>query len=228
MSTPPEVFTETEPEKDKVKTESSSPPEPAAPPTIDDTNRPYQFEDSDITLVSSDGLHFKIHSYHLMAASPVFRDMLTVGKGSSEQTVQLTDTKFETSSIVALFLQACYGPQVFFILACALDDVNLIQSIVRRAGHWGFIGYTEPEPTGDVEKQAFRALRNIPYCSCLDLTAIKFTEFDKIPNDIKFALLRATHDGKSLFNYKAAEWVKIADSFEIILKSIRKSHLKLL
>ncbi|WWD07308.1 hypothetical protein V865_005406 [Kwoniella europaea PYCC6329] len=77
-------------------------------PVINDYNRDYQDSEADVTLISSDGLEFKVHSYILMANSIVFRDMLIIGD-SSDRTINLTDEIMERSSTVSLFLQTCQG-----------------------------------------------------------------------------------------------------------------------
>ncbi|WVF68198.1 hypothetical protein IAT40_002963 [Kwoniella sp. CBS 6097] len=79
-------------------------------PIIDDTNKDYQFQDSDITLVSSDDYHFKVHTYQLMAASPVFRDMISTGSSSSDKKeVIFADDQVEDGHTINLFLDICYG-----------------------------------------------------------------------------------------------------------------------
>ncbi|OCF33659.1 hypothetical protein I316_04733 [Kwoniella heveanensis BCC8398] len=264
----------TDTEVEKNQDAHSNPDGLVAAPTINDINRPFQFDDSDITLISSDNLHFKIHSYHLMAASPVFRDMIAIGKGGTEtQTVELADTTFETGSIVSLFLDICYGtplphykvsltrylalvkflnkydcelakgvvkgaihaymnncvdgskdlqPGSCFDIAVAMDDIGLMKTSIRRAGTWHFAPYTTSEPDNSVAKKRYRAAHCIPNRGVLDLTASTFDDWERIPNDVKFALLRATYGDKSQFDYKTAKWDEVADSFEIILNFIRE------
>ncbi|WWC98529.1 hypothetical protein V866_005421 [Kwoniella sp. B9012] len=77
-------------------------------PVINHYNRDYQDSEADVTLVSSDRLEFKVHSYLLMANSIVFRDMLIIGD-SSDRTIDLSDETIERSSTVSLFLQTCHG-----------------------------------------------------------------------------------------------------------------------
>ncbi|OCF43266.1 hypothetical protein I317_02834 [Kwoniella heveanensis CBS 569] len=75
-------------------------------PTINGCNEAYQHADADITLISSDGFHFKVHSYQLMAS----RGMIHAGALSQKQKeVTFTDERLERSRIVALFLDICYG-----------------------------------------------------------------------------------------------------------------------
>ncbi|WVQ95654.1 hypothetical protein IAU59_002752 [Kwoniella sp. CBS 9459] len=99
----------------KTKTAHESPDQEmsASTPKVDDTNKDYQFKDSDITLISSDKYHFKVHSYHLMAASTVFRDMIAIDPHKSMALeVILTDTEFETGTILSLFFHMCYGERL--------------------------------------------------------------------------------------------------------------------
>ncbi|WVF68199.1 hypothetical protein IAT40_002964 [Kwoniella sp. CBS 6097] len=99
------------PASKKRKTAASS-----SADVINEYNSPFQFRDSDITLISSDDLHFKVHTFHLMAASPppynnsVFRDMISVGKNSTDQDeVGLSDIDIEKGKILFLYLSLVYG-----------------------------------------------------------------------------------------------------------------------
>ncbi|WVF68196.1 hypothetical protein IAT40_002961 [Kwoniella sp. CBS 6097] len=268
MTTPPP---NSEPLRDKGQMSTAE--NSVSESVIKDTNRPYQFSDSDITLISSDDLHFKIHSYHLMAASAVFRDMIALGKNSEASAeVRLTDSEIETSTVVVLFLDICYGtplphykdkqatyiklvkfldkydcrsaritlkhslhtlldlsepnsqrcPQTCFVVACVMDDIDLAKAALRKADTWRFFKYSSTEPSNHTEAERFRAYRPLPERSSLDLVAFRFDEFKQIPDDIKFALLRAIHQGSTSFDYQTANWSKIADSFEIILNTIRE------
>ncbi|KAK8850574.1 hypothetical protein IAR55_004493 [Kwoniella newhampshirensis] len=81
---------------------------------ISDVNRPYQSEDADVILVSSDGLKFKVHSYHLKAASTVFSSMLDIGIPDQSNLLEFTDNEIEHSRIVVLFLNLVYGKELHF------------------------------------------------------------------------------------------------------------------
>ncbi|OCF43269.1 hypothetical protein I317_02837 [Kwoniella heveanensis CBS 569] len=84
---------------------------------ITDVNKPYQSEHADITLVSSDGLPFKVHSYHLKSSSPVFRAMLDIGDSASSLSsssvssseVELLDEEIENSAVLRIFLDIVHG-----------------------------------------------------------------------------------------------------------------------
>ncbi|KAK6906573.1 hypothetical protein I204_00618 [Kwoniella mangroviensis CBS 8886] len=75
---------------------------------FDDHSRDFQFEDSDVTIRTSDDVTFKIHRFHLMAVSAVFCDMMAIGKGQNEE-LCLTDESFEDASTIGKFLYFCYG-----------------------------------------------------------------------------------------------------------------------
>ncbi|KAK8861261.1 hypothetical protein IAR55_002080 [Kwoniella newhampshirensis] len=71
-------------------------------PTPDEV---YNDRNADFTLISSDSVSFKIHKYHLLSESTVFRDMLSVPRFSLRvPTVTLTDPTFETARVLRLFL----------------------------------------------------------------------------------------------------------------------------
>ncbi|OCF33662.1 hypothetical protein I316_04736 [Kwoniella heveanensis BCC8398] len=79
---------------------------------IDGTNRAYQFEDSDVTLISGDDVHFDSIRI-LMAASCVFRDLFLVGsKDDKTHEVRLIDPEIEHREVISLFLVICYGGPV--------------------------------------------------------------------------------------------------------------------
>ncbi|OCF43262.1 hypothetical protein I317_02830 [Kwoniella heveanensis CBS 569] len=241
-------------------------------PVINKSNRSYQFGDSDVTLISSDNIRFKVHTFHLMAASAVFRDMLSIGKnGHQGPEVRLTDKAIESSWVISLFLRTCYGhslphytdvkdgylgliafidkydckvareslitlvnswmgldsqrlyPNLVMSIASQLDDNRLAKRAISLGGHWEWSKVTTEEPTESVARQRLRVVRQIPLYGAFDLTAWAFEDFKKIPEDYKFALLRACQQGKPLFDHKEADWTAIADSFEIILSAIREN-----
>ncbi|WVW80806.1 hypothetical protein I302_102795 [Kwoniella bestiolae CBS 10118] len=74
---------------------------------INTLNKPFQFHDSDINLISADGVVFKIHKNKLQSSSSVFQVMFEAGK--HDDNLELTDTTLESSNIVSLFLQMIYG-----------------------------------------------------------------------------------------------------------------------
>ncbi|WVQ95658.1 hypothetical protein IAU59_002756 [Kwoniella sp. CBS 9459] len=79
-------------------------------PKVTEVNKPYQSEHADITLVSSDGYPFKVHSYHLKSASPVFRAMLEVADCSaSSPEVKMTDDDIDRSDVIRIFLDVVHG-----------------------------------------------------------------------------------------------------------------------
>ncbi|WWD07306.1 hypothetical protein V865_005404 [Kwoniella europaea PYCC6329] len=74
---------------------------------VNDHNRPFQFDDSDLRLVSADDVVFNIHTWKLKAASSVFQAMFEAGNGNS--TVKLTDETLENGRILSMFLKILYG-----------------------------------------------------------------------------------------------------------------------
>ncbi|WWC92370.1 uncharacterized protein L201_007327 [Kwoniella dendrophila CBS 6074] len=77
---------------------------------INEWNKKYQSEEADMTIKSSDNLIFRVHSYRMMAASKVFRDMIQIGsKTDQAQEIPLTDQDIETSTVVSLFLDITYA-----------------------------------------------------------------------------------------------------------------------
>ncbi|WVQ63346.1 uncharacterized protein L199_001498 [Kwoniella botswanensis] len=75
---------------------------------FNDHSRDFQFEESDVTIRTSDNVTFKIHRFRLMAVSAVFRDMMAIGRGHKEE-LCLTDESFEDASTIGKFLCFCYG-----------------------------------------------------------------------------------------------------------------------
>ncbi|EIW70109.1 hypothetical protein TREMEDRAFT_61871 [Tremella mesenterica DSM 1558] len=66
----------------------------------------YNADDADLVLVSSDEIHFKVHSYYLKAASVVFRAMLDSPNLDAKKgdrplpTIYLTDNDIETAEVL--------------------------------------------------------------------------------------------------------------------------------
>ncbi|KAL1411772.1 hypothetical protein Q8F55_002739 [Vanrija albida] len=80
----------------------SRPPTPA--PLVDDP----AWTSGEFTLVSADGVRFRVPSYVLLNASPVFRDMATLPSDAPE--LELTDAELETADVLRIFLSlAAHG-----------------------------------------------------------------------------------------------------------------------
>ncbi|BEJ16899.1 hypothetical protein CspHIS471_0603000 [Cutaneotrichosporon sp. HIS471] len=81
----------------------------------------------DFTLVSSDLVVFKIESYHLLSASPVFGAASTASPG--EQRIEFADLELETAPVLRLFLSlattATFGPSFTPSAALEHEDPNL-------------------------------------------------------------------------------------------------------
>nr|XP_031857361.1 uncharacterized protein CI109_007225 [Kwoniella shandongensis]KAA5524433.1 hypothetical protein CI109_007225 [Kwoniella shandongensis] len=92
------------------KSQSSSLVEVENEPKMDEV---HSDAEADLILISSDYVAFKVYKYHLISASPVFRHMLLSSGRSNGDTdaadkeddrIVLTDTFFEVSGVVRLFL----------------------------------------------------------------------------------------------------------------------------
>ncbi|WOO80082.1 uncharacterized protein LOC62_03G003593 [Vanrija pseudolonga] len=71
---------------------------PDTPTIVDDD----KWTTGDFALISSDNVRFRIDSYHLQAASVVFRDMITAADGPRE--IHFTDDAIEGRHAVSAFL----------------------------------------------------------------------------------------------------------------------------
>ncbi|WWD07297.1 hypothetical protein V865_005395 [Kwoniella europaea PYCC6329] len=80
---------------------------------INEYNKLFQFNDSDLNLISSDGVHFKIHKCNLQSFSPVFQGMFEAGdqddRRKGKGRLQLTDDTLENGKIISVFLRIIYG-----------------------------------------------------------------------------------------------------------------------
>ncbi|WWD20753.1 hypothetical protein CI109_105230 [Kwoniella shandongensis] len=81
---------------------------------ITEINKPYQFPDSDVVLICSDGLKFKVHSHYLKSSSTVFASMMEIGDDKQSHDISLTDKNIEHSSILVLYLHLAYGNDLDF------------------------------------------------------------------------------------------------------------------
>ncbi|WWC98488.1 hypothetical protein V866_005379 [Kwoniella sp. B9012] len=91
----------------------------------------YQFDDSDLTIITSDGVKLGIHRDILNYTSSTFKDVLAVpqvqSKGATE--LELTDTEMETSRTVKLFLAFLYNP--VDIKSPASEDLREFIDLIR-------------------------------------------------------------------------------------------------
>ncbi|WWC98518.1 hypothetical protein V866_005410 [Kwoniella sp. B9012] len=80
---------------------------------INEYNKLFQFNDSDLNLISSDGVKFKIHKCKLQSFSPVFQGMFEAGDQNNSSTdksrLRLTDDTLENGKIISVFLRIIYG-----------------------------------------------------------------------------------------------------------------------
>ncbi|WWC92330.1 uncharacterized protein L201_007284 [Kwoniella dendrophila CBS 6074] len=77
---------------------------------VNETNEQYQEDDADVTIISSDQIRFKVHSYVLKAASVKFREMLT--SEIINQELVLSDPLLERSSTLSWFLDVCHSKEL--------------------------------------------------------------------------------------------------------------------
>jgi hypothetical protein len=114
----------------------------------------YNDENADVELISSDGWHFKVHSYRLqfissvfffispkqcssllMNTRPVFRSMISMATSTTQQNpVTFTDDKFEVGIVIRLFLDAVYTGVVDDF--ANTDNVNSTMYVIDFARTW--------------------------------------------------------------------------------------------
>ncbi|WVR08623.1 hypothetical protein IAU60_005678 [Kwoniella sp. DSM 27419] len=217
---------------------------------INDVNEPYQSEDADLTMISSDAMHFKVDSYHLMAASPVFRDMVHLGRNVDQQReVEFTDRQIETGAVIRLFLDVCYHSAVEVITAdkeapcknlirflIKYDCYNLLEKVRLTVQSW-LHGQVDPtivfriatrldndqlalEGDDDATKLRKEHLLSIPMTSVLDPAGMGYAKFSSIPKAPLYALLRATRQIGTT-EIKFVEWDKVAQEYEAVMRSLR-------
>ncbi|WVQ95657.1 hypothetical protein IAU59_002755 [Kwoniella sp. CBS 9459] len=87
------------------------------PPSKRVKTESHSSEDDNFVLISSDGVRFEVCSYHLKSASPVLRDMMSIGSASSQSQnsdpeagiLHFTDPDLERSTVIDLFLSIVKG-----------------------------------------------------------------------------------------------------------------------
>lgn len=79
---------------------------PAPTPAIQFTP-PFNDDDADITIRSSDNAHFRVHTLILKKASPVFSDMLQMSHGVERETLHTVELT-EDGDTLTQVLQSCY------------------------------------------------------------------------------------------------------------------------
>ncbi|WVW80785.1 hypothetical protein I302_102772 [Kwoniella bestiolae CBS 10118] len=235
----------------------------------------YNFKDSDITLVSSDTVHFRFHSYMIVGSSRVLRDTLSIC-GTSPRQVHLSDDNMGGRTTLKFFLDIIYGQILrppsksheyenyerliqfivkydcsyplehiktclrlwisidnnshldqFFLFACLLDDEELAGMAIRSSGKgvsWPNlkINVKNISPLSDKEEspKVTPSDRDIPYHNRIDITSWKISRFRRIPDDFKFAFLRA--ENETLKNKDGdTDWEAIADRFLIVISELK-------
>ncbi|RXK41971.1 hypothetical protein M231_00692 [Tremella mesenterica] len=98
----------------------------------------YNADDADLVLVSSDEIHFKVHSYHLKSASIVFRAMLdspdvNVKKGDQPlPIIYLTDNDIETAEVLKGALDILYHKPFPTEIGEYRDELRKIIPFLRK------------------------------------------------------------------------------------------------
>ncbi|WOO80389.1 uncharacterized protein LOC62_03G003906 [Vanrija pseudolonga] len=100
----------TSPTSDESDHSCSSSRTPTPAPIIDDAN----WTTGEFTLISADGVRFKIPSYVLLNASSVFRDIASLpcdnASAAPAPEIELTDATIETADVLRIFLSlAAHG-----------------------------------------------------------------------------------------------------------------------
>ncbi|WVQ95655.1 hypothetical protein IAU59_002753 [Kwoniella sp. CBS 9459] len=213
-------------------------------------NKPYQYEDSDITLISSDNLHFKVHSYHLMVASPVFRDMIRAGNNSeNKREVTFTDPRGEMGQVIASFLDLCYGKPLVPLpsrkdsrYSATIKHLSDLLSFLTKyecevpitafklyLGSWAG---THEEKSDDFFRFAAQlddvelavaCLKNAEILNLLVPTDPDFkgyADFNRMPDGYKFALLRAYAYSKGDYMGRR-RWEEIISEMKKVLIATR-------
>lgn len=94
--------------------------------STDQYHHRYKHEDGDVTLSTSDGLKFRVHSFLLKTNSSVFRDMLDLARPSDDSEVILT----EDSKTLASLLDFVYPSDAPSLPKPAtLRDVNVLVEV---------------------------------------------------------------------------------------------------
>ncbi|WVR08622.1 hypothetical protein IAU60_005677 [Kwoniella sp. DSM 27419] len=266
----------TSPARKRVKLEADDNPrvlEDGTPATdgranrqINKYNQPYQSTDTDVTLVSADGLHFDVHSYQLMAASSAFRNLISLDDGEVFPFVEFDDDEIEHGPTIAMFLGICHGlaPSIVkpahynrvrklirflykydcqnalsqvrmgvrtwlpgqnphakqvFHLAMKLDDADLAADALRYMKEACYMDSSEAR----AEHAQHPHISRIPGASVVDLSAMDRKSFTGIPEDYKFALLRAARENHDLQNPAGMDWKRYAKDFEAVMGAIRQT-----
>lgn len=102
---------------------------PDTPPPEPTVHALFDFADSDVTLLSSDGTHFRVHTANLAAVSMKFRDMVSSAT-PSDDVVPLG----ESAATLALLLAMCYpaeDPPVDFSTLEAATVLDCYEAAVK-------------------------------------------------------------------------------------------------
>ncbi|WWD07276.1 hypothetical protein V865_005373 [Kwoniella europaea PYCC6329] len=114
---------------DRIDIEKSRPTESYTQKYLSKLN--YHFDDSDLTIITSDGVKFDTHRDTLNHTSSTFKDVLAFPQVQvqSATELELTDTEIETSRTVKLFLAFLYNP--FEIKSPAPEEFREFIDLIR-------------------------------------------------------------------------------------------------
>ncbi|WVF68194.1 hypothetical protein IAT40_002959 [Kwoniella sp. CBS 6097] len=147
----PLTSTALQPPSKRMKTESRTP------------------DDDNFVLLASDDIRFEVCAYHLKSASPVLRDMMSIGSSHSNHSdpetciLQFTDTELERSTVIDLFLSIVKGVSMLprtmrgivetkeildLVGFCQKYDAQIVLNIVRTSVRvWINEGHASPIST---------------------------------------------------------------------------------
>nr|XP_031862575.1 uncharacterized protein CI109_002073 [Kwoniella shandongensis]KAA5529647.1 hypothetical protein CI109_002073 [Kwoniella shandongensis] len=197
---------------------------------ITEINKPYQFPDSDVVLICSDGLKFKVHSHYLKSSSTVFASMMEIGDDKQSHDISLTDKNIEHSSILVLYLHLAYGNDLDFTKENRqpsnndkrkVDDIELCVESIKQTPSWGWTA--KKDATEDETQQnSITLTKGLWGGQSFDMTTVSLKTMKAIPTVYLCALLRASHEAvKATRNEQ--DWEKIATKFGEIMKDHKKS-----
>ncbi|WWC92362.1 uncharacterized protein L201_007319 [Kwoniella dendrophila CBS 6074] len=112
------------------------------------------------------------------------------------------------------------SPDFYFIYGCLLDDRELATLAIRFATNttkvWG------STIQAGVSTPACAADKSLLQAHIMDLSSWRISRFKRIPDDYKFAWMRATR-GTPVTASGQMDWSTIADKFSLILDEIHGS-----
>ncbi|WVQ82177.1 hypothetical protein IAT38_004305 [Cryptococcus sp. DSM 104549] len=112
-----------------------------------------------------------------------------------------------------------FDPMSAFVLGCALQDVYICKTAIKRGGAWA---YKPDAKTGKANTTEFDD--GVTGGSVFDLSAVPLAIFEAIPDVYKMALLRAAR--KYPVSVGETDWDGLADEFERGIAAYKKKAKK--